>query len=653
MKHSPRPISSSTMAEIATIISLVSWGSRLALDLYKFGRVVPSATRDISRIAKTITLLSLTLKQIGATIKEDDTIPSPEAIETTQGILDQCQAIFSEIQELVPVNEVGGHHEKANNEEDEPAFLVQGQKWKWSLTSKARMDYLLGHLESLKLTLSVMLQTFYTAKIIKWSREHPAISPERVAESVQNEKIQMEILVIEQQMSLLSASKLFDELRRSEAFSAPLLITEGDSSKSVMPIGDQTKQIAHAENLSQYQETSLAKLDVSTPDIDYLIMVHQVSASCIEDMLTKWTRLRGIEARLNHAEREIDTQRKLDQLERRKSQQPTVESDDSDDQLSALPGIKNSNLRFAAPTPRRTPSTRPLFPDSPTMSSPDLKTTFGPTAPLSPASSQYGVSPKSSGVLPPSPQQSPRSSLSSLPARTVAASKTQHEDASAEWGIPWRLCLRTHYWEYVDGKVERTNSDYPPSKALNDRNASTEIMSTWVYREAIEEAGYRYETFKKERNDRRRTTLETCFSISQPLTFAEVERLVERTAEIYHRRQSRRSPSPKRRSPSPKRRSSSPKRRYSSDRTQTYNPQFQYPRYDDRSPSYSSHPPPLERATTSYFPPLPPPLTRATTFPGPDPAFPHSPTATGTTHAYASYPPTPQTPSFPPPPPLQ
>lgn len=66
------------MAEIVTIISLVSWGSRLALDLYKLGSAVSSATRDTNRIAKTVTLLSLTLKQVGATIKADDIVPSPE-----------------------------------------------------------------------------------------------------------------------------------------------------------------------------------------------------------------------------------------------------------------------------------------------------------------------------------------------------------------------------------------------------------------------------------------------------------------------------------------------------------------------------------------------------------------------------------------------
>lgn len=624
------------MAEIATIIiSLVSVGSRLALNLYKLGGAVSSATRDINRIAKTVTLLSLTLKQVGAAVKEDDIVPSPEAIETVQDILDQCRAIFSEIQALVPINELSDNHEELNDDENESKPLVRIQKWKWSLRSKARMDYLLGHLESLKLTLLVMLQTFYMVRIIMWSRKHHTISPERVADSVQNERVQMEILIIEQQMSLVSASKLFDELRRSEAFSLPPLLTEGDSSKSIMPIEDQTKQIAKVENLSQYQEPSLAKLDVLTPDTECLIMVHRVSASYIKEVLKKWTRLREIEERLDHTEREIDARRKQDQSERRKSQQPTVESDDSDDQLGALPGIKQSNPRFAAPTPRHAPSAGPLFPDSPTMPIPVPKTTFGPTAPLSPASSsQYGVSPKSSGVFP-SPQQSPRSSLSSLPTRAAAAVKMHNEDESVDLEIPWRLCLRTQYWEYIDGKVERTNSEYPSSKALNDRNTSTEIMASWVCREAIEEVGYKYETLKKERNDGRRTKLETCFSISRPLAFPEVERLVERTVEIYrqNQRQSQRSPSPK--------------PRYPNDRTPTYNSPPQHPHHD-RAPSYAPHPPPLERATTSFpFPPTQSPLTRATTFPGPDPAFPHSPTSTA--NAYTTYPPTPQTPSLPPP----
>ena len=176
------------------------------------------------------------------------------------------------------------------------------------------------------------------------------------------------------------------------------------------------------------------------------------------------------------------TSARQDQLEQRKSHQPTVESDDSDDQLGALPGIKQSNPRFAAPTPRRAPSAGSLFPDSPTMSIPVLKTTFGPTAPLSPA-------------------------------------KTHDEDESEDLEIPWRLCLRTQYWEYIDGKVDRTNSKYPSSKALNDRNTSTEILASWVCREAIEEMGYKYETLRKMSNDGRRTKPETFFSISRPLTF--------------------------------------------------------------------------------------------------------------------------------------
>jgi len=78
---------------------------------------------------------------------------------------------------LVPINELSDNHEELNDGENESKPLVQIQKWKWSLRSKARMDYLLGHLESLKLTLSVMLQTFYMVRIIMWSRYCCLITP--------------------------------------------------------------------------------------------------------------------------------------------------------------------------------------------------------------------------------------------------------------------------------------------------------------------------------------------------------------------------------------------------------------------------------------------------------------------------------------------
>ncbi|KAF2810177.1 uncharacterized protein BDZ99DRAFT_498359 [Mytilinidion resinicola] len=600
------------MAEITSIISHVTWGCRLSLALYRFG-ALSSVTRDMNRIARNVSLFSLTLKHIGATFKEDDSMPSLAASKTIEEILDQCQNIFREIEALVPVDQLHEKHEESS------ASLGLIRAWKWSLTSKTRIDYLVGYLKSLKLTLSVMLQSLYTAKIIRWTRTHPAISPARMAESIQNEKLQMEILIIEQQLSLFSASKLYDELRRSEEFSSPRLLENNDTSNSIIVIEEQTKLSAMTPtSLVQYQESSLAQLPHKDPE--ELPQVLLVSTGHIDHLIAKWTRLQEILEEMDRMQREAEEQTRQQQYDQRQNQQPTVESDDTDDQLGALPGVKRTGRRVPAPIPQRPSSIQPLFPDSPTLPIPVPDIRFGSTAPISPPSSQYGVSPRSSGILATSPSlhsqspQSPRTSISSLPVRAAAAVTAKDEDESADLQIPWRICVKRLYWEYIDGKVVRSNTELPASTPFTDRNSWTEILASWVCKEALKEGGYDYTQIKKERNEGGRTKLETAFSIPRPLTFAEVEYLVERTVEMYRQRQRPRSP---------KRRSSS------SSNTQHYPVQPRIPSAADRTPR--PFPPPIQTH--------PPPLDRATTFPGPNPnynPFSYSPASLNVQHQ--SYP---------------
>lgn len=66
------------MADVGAIISFVSWGSKLALELYKFGATVPHASDDISDIAVTVSDFSLTAKHVATLIKECDHYPSAE-----------------------------------------------------------------------------------------------------------------------------------------------------------------------------------------------------------------------------------------------------------------------------------------------------------------------------------------------------------------------------------------------------------------------------------------------------------------------------------------------------------------------------------------------------------------------------------------------
>lgn len=143
------------MVEIASIIQVVASATKLALGLYDFGISTPSATRDANRIAKSLSLFALMLKQVGTLLKEDLTSPAPEAYETVQDITLLAQAAFAAVEDVV------------STDADEAA---SSPRRKWDLVSKTKLQYLLAYVDSLNSTLSVMLQAFYTVRVIAWSR---------------------------------------------------------------------------------------------------------------------------------------------------------------------------------------------------------------------------------------------------------------------------------------------------------------------------------------------------------------------------------------------------------------------------------------------------------------------------------------------------
>lgn len=98
-----------------------------------------------------------------------------------------------------------------------------------------------------------------------------------------------------------------------------------------------------------------------------------------------------------------------------------------------------------------------------------------------------------------------------------------------------------------------SNTQVPLEKAFTERNGWTEIMQTWVRREAIEEARYSFNQVQKEMPDGSRTRFETCFCIGKPLTYVrnsssfmvphpnemqqEVRSLVDRSIELFRHSQ--------------------------------------------------------------------------------------------------------------------
>lgn len=147
---------------IASIIGVAGAGFRLSLILNAVGCEVASAGIEIHSIAKSVSLFALMLKQVGATLQESDSIHSAEAVDTAKEIKDQCELVFDEITEML--DKVQKKDEYGNSKG--PSLP---QKFKWCF-KKQRVQYLLAQLESLKLSLIVMMQILHLGKMMAPNR---------------------------------------------------------------------------------------------------------------------------------------------------------------------------------------------------------------------------------------------------------------------------------------------------------------------------------------------------------------------------------------------------------------------------------------------------------------------------------------------------
>lgn len=143
---------------IASIIGVAGAGFRLSLVLNAIGCEVASAGIEIHSIAKQVSLFALMLKQIGQTFQAVDSIHSEEALQVAKEIRDSCQTVFGEIQEML---------DKVQRQDRHGGIMQPSlqQRFKWCF-KKGRVTYLLAQLESLKLSLVVMLQILNLGKLM-------------------------------------------------------------------------------------------------------------------------------------------------------------------------------------------------------------------------------------------------------------------------------------------------------------------------------------------------------------------------------------------------------------------------------------------------------------------------------------------------------
>lgn len=382
-----------------------------------------------------------------------------------------------------------------------------------------------------------------------------------------NEKQQLETLIIDQQMSILLASKLYEHARPDARF-----LMEDDSSQSLSRIDESSPE---PSKLVKYQDRFIASLNIETSGEEHwLASVCGISKSQLDRLLERWTRLRQFEEDL------LEDKRKI-QAQKRETQQPFVESDSEDD-IEVLPKLASNGVGINTTIPQRTDTVASLSTESTSL-----------PIPIPTSTQDFASMPAS-----------PRSSISTLPVEAAAAAEAKDKDDELDLEIPWTLRTRRHYWKYIDGKVQETNTDMPPSEAFRHRHSWTEVQASWVCAEALQETSHPFTRVRKDIPDGRRTRPETWFCIDRPLTFDEIQRLVDRTVDLYRKTQ---PPSPPPRI-----------RRSSFDRRSTSRAPLQNPDRDqDRTPLASqTKPPALERSTTTYHVSSPPPLDRAMSLPG-------------------------------------
>ncbi|KIW01460.1 uncharacterized protein PV09_07217 [Verruconis gallopava] len=547
---------------VTTVLSIVAWGTRLTFGLYDFSAAQSAApaSEDVNRLAKEVNLLSQVLRQIGSRLKEDGSLPSQEAFNTVRQTLDQCQDVFREVESLVPLNP-----SRQNSQDGSALSSTTGSMspWRedveWNVLSQARAKYLLAHLEALRFTMSVMLQTLYTAKSIIWSNYE---RNQTASDAVVVEKSQMEILVVEQQLALLRAYRTYESFKRHIA-NAPLLCQSPKSQALI-------RRDEHGPNpraLVLYQEPTLAQTPLSANEADDLPKVRMVSSPYVDLLLSRWTRINTVEERLRLNERPREEPRR-EKFERRNWQAPAVESDwetEAYDRRGPPPTLRlttDDPVLMHIDEERTMPSPIPAGPR------PSSLQPHGP--PFSPQSSK-SWGPTSGGYFPqhvangsrrhmspgPSPLSSPRASFSdglSAAPRSQSGAKGTGSDprpqspkqASKLAPIPYRLRINQWYWDYEDADLIGSNSKMSPHTAIKtvskDTMPITEIFQEYVSREAIRQRGYEYTRVMRERVVNGRKQEDQCYCIEGALRPDQVQRLVELTERIRNPRASTRSP---------------------------------------------------------------------------------------------------------------
>ncbi|KAK2740351.1 hypothetical protein FQN55_008932 [Onygenales sp. PD_40] len=258
---------------IHSVLSVAGSGFRLSLLLNAVGCEVASAGIDVHSIAKGLSLFVTVLKHVGRKLQTRDSPHSWDALNTAKEISMQGRAIFDDIEIML---------DKAQQQDGTPVQERFIRSFK-----KQHVTYLLAHLESLKLSLMVMVQVLQLGKLAAAKRNtlEPAGN-----DIVQEERAETQNMVIIRYWAINRLDRLYDlavresmEHRHNEENPrVPNLQFNGTFTQASSTTVNRLPVISLGD-----LDSSLAPIRQSPKD-----MV-RVSAKVIDPLIAHWTRLEG------------------------------------------------------------------------------------------------------------------------------------------------------------------------------------------------------------------------------------------------------------------------------------------------------------------------------------------------------------------------
>ncbi|KAL8657435.1 MAG: hypothetical protein Q9226_001928 [Calogaya cf. arnoldii] len=281
---------------IASIIGIAGAGFRLSLVLNAVGVGMATADVEIQSIARAISEYAFTLKQLALTLESAKSIATQAAMETAKQIADQSQLVFDDIKEMTELNQ------KKDDRGHLQSIAVE-QRVRWCF-KKQRLSYLLGQLESLKLSLSIMLQVLQMGQSIIRSREDSSIVPPSEQAMLQ-ERAEIQNMVVVRHWSLVDLHRLY-ELAEKEAsernnqhqVDIPPPRFDGNGHTNLDP-RLQIEGPRNGEDVSKamvkYNETPVRNLDASLNRALYRPnkLLRSPGTDIVDRLLDEWTRVRG------------------------------------------------------------------------------------------------------------------------------------------------------------------------------------------------------------------------------------------------------------------------------------------------------------------------------------------------------------------------